>query len=75
MKDTIIKIALFITLILTAQSNTLQAGCIVCNGNNNNNGSCITTESGIKACVDEKHFFAVRCKSGITSTNDCPSIG
>jgi hypothetical protein len=64
---------LFVFLIILGTSfEGLRAGCILCDGSENNNGSC--KGDRIKTCVDEIIFLSVKCRVGATNTEQCPPV-
>ena len=49
-----------------------KASCVICDLDSSNDAYCRGNK--IKACIDEYEWLGVKCKSGITSTKECPSI-
>jgi len=67
------KMLLLAFLLCSISPAAVDAGCVICDGSENNNGWCRGRD--VRACVDEPSWFASKCLIGATTLNDCPQLG
>lgn len=60
-----------VTILLLSLSFRSEAGCVICDMGNEE----YCQGNNVKACVDEGSWWDTKCKGGISSTSECPSIG